>query len=40
MLLMEKKEVEEMTERKDKHVVLVCWAQFRAQLFVSCDEQS
>lgn len=26
-------------ERKDKHMVLVCWVKFRVGLFVSCDEQ-
>lgn len=26
-------------ERKDKHMVLVCWVKFRVKLFVSCDEQ-
>lgn len=26
-------------ERKDEHMVLVCWVKFRLELFVSCDEQ-
>lgn len=26
-------------ERKDEHMVLVCWVKFRAGLFVSCDER-
>lgn len=26
-------------EKKDRHMVLVCWVKFRVGLFVSCDEQ-